>query len=344
MSTPLPPEVAGVSLQAPRLLYEVQGPFHAATVPPTPPPESLCAAALTRPHVGRTLEGATLTVRSPESELPATFALAPFLSPAVLSYLPSPGAAWRALLVDQRLLSRPELLWTGALPEGWALGLEAPWAEAIAAALAALHARYRSLVEERYSFYQLRSLECAECLEARAAKLPPDLPPWQRQMRLSPAPRCPHAVAAMHAMGALCQAHPELTFELLGWLEPAGARLDAAGPEVTRFALTGPLMDTLLGPWLVGEAPGLASRTSYRGYEGSRLHAWRRPSDTRPLLPRALHNGVSLAASAWGFTGDTEALVEGDPSAEEPGLDRTAAPPIETAAVLPREAKPRSSG
>ena len=211
-------------------------------------------------------------------------------------------------------------------------------------ALSTLHRRYRSLVEERYSDYTLRTLECAECKAARAAKLPPGLPPWQLQMRLGPTSRCPHAPPAMRALDALCRAHPELTFELLGWLEPAGARPAEEGPPATRFTLVGPLIEAMLGPWLaVGEERRLALRTSFRGYEGSRYVWGRVPDPKRPDLPRAQHNGVALAASAWGFTAGPEALVQGDASEEAPALDPAAAPPIETAAALPGEPVPRKA-
>jgi hypothetical protein len=320
MTPPPLPEVAGVSLRVPRVHYEAG------------------AASLARPHPARALDGATLVLHPPEADPTASFEMTPFLAPAVQSYLPPPAVAWRCLLVDQRLLSRPEIVWTGTLPEGWNAGVAAPLVEAITESVATLHRRYRSLVEERWSDYMLRTLECAECRDARAALVPPSLHPWQRQMRLAPTGRCPHATPAMRGLDALCRAHPELTFELLGWLTPAGARAAEEGAPATRFALVGPVMDAVLGPWLVGEERRLASRTCYRGYEGS-TRPWGRPPDPRlPVLPRAQLGGVSLAASAWGFTGEPEALVHGDASAEPPALDRTAAPPFETAIALPGEA------
>jgi hypothetical protein len=141
----------------------------------------------------------------------------------------------------------------------------------------------------------------------------------------------------MTGLDALCRAHPELTFELLGWLEPAGARKEAEGATPTRFALAGPLMEAMLAPWLVGEERRLASRTSFSGYVGSRYVWGRVPDPKRPPLPRWQENGVALAAQAWGFTGQPEVLVEGSAAAEEPGLDPGAAPPIEARAALPGE-------
>src|SRR4051812_10438989 len=91
--------VAGLSLTPPRLLYEAGDP-------------SWGLASLVRPHLAHTLDGATLTVRQPppaEGDRSATFESKPF--PAVQPYLESPTVAWRGLLVEQRLLSRPELIW-----------------------------------------------------------------------------------------------------------------------------------------------------------------------------------------------------------------------------------------
>jgi hypothetical protein len=326
-TTPLPAEIAGFSLTRPRRVYEVDEP-------------SWGVASLARPHVARALDGATLTVRLGAGEPAATFELKPFLSPAVTPYGESPAVAWRGLLVEQRLLSRPELVWTGAFPKGWEEGLAAPWVEAQADALRALHRRFLGVTEERSADYHLRTLECAECRAARVAKLPTNLPPWQRSLRVDQPARCAHAPAALRALGALCRAHPELTFELLGWTEPAGARPVAEGPAVTRFALTGPLMEALLAPWLVGEDRRLAPSTSYRGYSGSRyyMRSWERRRDPGlPELPRGQQNGVALAASAWDFTGEPEALVAGDASAPPPVLSRAAAPPIESPAALPGE-------
>ena len=73
MTPPLLPEVAGVSLRAPRVLYEAG------------------AAALTRPHLGRAIDGATLVLWPPDAEPTATFELTPFLAPAVQPYLPPAG-------------------------------------------------------------------------------------------------------------------------------------------------------------------------------------------------------------------------------------------------------------
>lgn len=347
MSAPLPHEIAGETLKAPRLFYDADGPPpvrpppQAPGAPPSRPgPPAWASASIARPHAARALGGCTLVVRFLQGAPTATFDLAPLVQPAVQPYWPAPAAAWRALLVDHRLLTRPEVVWTGSLPEGWKAGLAADDAEAVASALTALHRRYLSLTEGRSLDYSLRSLECAECRADRAAKLPPNLPPWQRQMRLSSSIACPHLPAAADALGALSRAHPELTFELLGWIEPAGARPRAEGAPATRFALTGPLMEALLGPWLVGEDKRHAARMTFTGYVGGRYYDWRaahgnKPAPDRPTLPRAQKSAVALAAAAWGFVDDPESLVHGDARAEAPGLDRAAAPPIEAPAVMP---------
>src|SRR6185312_7630517 len=175
MSPPPLPDVAGLSLRAPLLRYDAG------------------RAALTRPHAARALDGASLILQHDEGASPATstFELTPFIAPAVQPYLPPPAVAWRTLLVDLRLLSHPEIVWTGTLPEGWNTALPPPRAEEVSDAATTLHRRYRSLVEERFSDYMLRTLECAECRADRASKIPPGLPAWQVHMRLAPT-RCPH--------------------------------------------------------------------------------------------------------------------------------------------------------
>ena len=323
--TPAHPfEVAGVTLAAPLLRYDVEDLLWGS-------------ASLVRPHLARALQGATLTVRPPDGAPDASFLLEPFfLLPAVQPYMSPPAIAWRALVVDQGLLARPELIWTGTVPEGWD--------QDVAEALTALHRRYRGLTDERMLDWMLRTLECNECRTDRESKVPTGLPPWMAHMRRQPSGRCAHVPAALHALGALCKLHPELTFELLGWIEPAGARAENEGPPVTRFALTGPVMEAMLGPWLLGEERRLAGRSIFRGYVWP-FHtraAWGAPS--RPLLPRWERGGVMLAASAWEIEGEPEALVQGDPSAALPGLDPAAAPPIEAEAALPGEKVRRKSG
>lgn len=327
---PMPAHVAGVTLTPPRTRYEVE----------VDDPD-FRSASLERPHAARALEGATLSLRLTAADRAATFEAKPFLTPPVVPYLEMPAAAWRGLLVEQRMLSRPELVWTGAFPQGWDEGMPAPWAEALRGALMTLHRRWLAISEERWAEYSLRTLECAECRDERVAKLPPNLPAWQIRYRTDPTQRCLHGVPAMRALAALGRAHPELTFELLGWIEPAGARVPAEGPEPTRFALTGPLMSAVLAPWLIGEESRLAMPAAYRSYASSRYYyqrAWYGRAEKRPpTLSRSQENGVSLAAQAWGFTESPEDLVRGDASAAPPSLDRTASPPIEVSAALPGE-------
>jgi hypothetical protein len=320
------PDVAGVSLAAPRLHYEVlDRPWGSAT--------------LARPHAARALEGAVLKVRLVEGDEVVTFEMKSFIHTPVQPYIQSPAAAWRGLLVDHGLLARPELVWSGKLPAGWDAGLPAPWATSLRDALAELHRRWTSHVHPPSMDYMLRMVECAGCRAAREAATPGRLLPGQRFVYVAPPPRCAHGPHAMRALGELCALHPELTFEMLGWIEPAGARLPAEGPTPARFVLTGPVVEALLGPWLVGDELLAQQRAQYRGYDFTRRTyqpAWT-PDARRPTLPRWEHAAVALCASAWGYAAQPDALVAGSAGSEAgaaaPALDP--APPLEVPPALP---------
>lgn len=327
-----PRVAAGVSLALPRLSYE------AATLEGT--------ATLTRPHLLRTLDAGKLAAGFAEGGGVATFDMMRFVAKAVEGYQPPPAQAFRALIVEVGLLSRPELIWSGVLPDGWQEGLAAPLVEAVPAALRELHERFVSLTDEKKPHYLLRELECAECLAAREAAVPPGTPSWHSRYQR---PTCAHGPAAFRALGALCRAHPELTFEVLGWIEPAGAipsgyrepTIPEGAPMPNRFVLAGRLMDAMIGPWLVGEEPALGRKSSYYGgYGGSYRWAWENRHKPRKELPRWDQNGVAFAATAWEVTGVSEELVEGEPNAPDPSLDRAAAPPLTGTAALPGS-KPR---
>ena len=326
MSAVPPPDIAGVSLTAPRLRYEIED-------------RPWGSAAITRAHAARSLEGATIAVRLAEGDVVATFELKSFIQPPVQSYLPPPATAWRGLLVEHALLARPELVWAGAFPAGWGEGLAAPWVAALRDALGDLHRRYTSLVRPLSMDYALRQIECAECCATRMASVPARTPGLRFLAALPPPPRCPHGPDAMRALGELCPAHPELTFELLGWLEPAGARLLEEGPTPSRFVLTGPVMEALLGPWLVGDEQLALQRTLYRGYDASRRtyrSAWA-PEPPRPSLHRHESSALALAASAWGYSATAEALITGNAAegVAAPALEPAAAPAIDVPIALP---------
>jgi hypothetical protein len=327
-----PVDVAGVSLAVPRQHYDIAR-------------QDGGSATLAREHPARALEGAALTVRLAEGDVTATFEMKAFAQPAVQPYtgLP-PATTWRALLVEHGLLGRPELVWAGAFPAGWDQGLDAPQATALSGALGALHRRYVSLVRPASADFSLRQLECAECRAARIAKLPPNQPAWRTAMT-QPLTKCPHAEHAMRALGELCSAYPELTFELLGWIEPAGARVKDEGPPPSRFVLTGLLVEALLGPWLVGEELRTLQRSMFRAYDtGRRTYQpdWSAHADPRRTsLHRGQRAAIALAASAWGIAGTPETLVRGNDGAPAPALDPAAAPPIEATAALPGAAVKR---
>jgi hypothetical protein len=333
-----PQVAAGLSLVPPRPSYEVATAWGTAT--------------LTRRHLLRTLDTATLAAHQAEGGSVATFEMTPFVAKAVETYRPPPAQALRALIVELGLLSRPELVWTGALPEGWQEGFAAPLVEAIPAALRELHERFVGLTDEKKPHYALRELSCAECLAARLAASPPGTTPWQVRYQRHV---CGHGPSAFRALAALCTEHPELTFEVLGWFEPAGAVITGYretpiaddAPAPSRFVLGARLIETLIGPWLVGEEPVLGRKSSYHGHSGSWRWAWENRHTPRKELPRWEQNGVAFAATAWEVQGVPEELVEGDASAPEPSLDRAAAPHLTGTAALPgskpRRRKPRAA-
>lgn len=323
MSADAPWDVAGVSLAAPQLRYEIEG-------------RPWGSAVLARDHVARSLHGATISVCLAEGDVVTTFELKSFVQVPFHPYMgPPPATAWRGLLVEQGLLARPELVWSGAFPAAWEQGLTPAWVTALRDALAELHRRYTSLVRPASMDYAIRMLECAECQAARLASVPAPTPGLRFLARLPPPPHCAHSPDAMRALGELCEAHPELTFELLGWLEPAGARLPAEGPTPSRFALTGPLIEALLGSWLLGDDALVLQSTIYRGYDASRrtYRAGWTPDPPRPTLHRWQSSAVALAASAWGYTAHPEALVAGKPGEDATPMTLDALGPGAAAAI-----------
>jgi hypothetical protein len=320
-----PPEIAGLSLEPPRLRYEIE-------IRPWG------ACVLERPHAARGIEHGTLALRLVEGDAASTFEMKSFVQPAVQPYYPPPPAvAWRALLVEHALLARPELIWSGAFPVGFGEGLAAPWVAELRAALEELHRRYASRVRPLSMDYSLRQIECAECHAARLASVPAPAPHLRFTASLPP-PKCPHGPAAMRALGELCEVYPELTFEVLGWMEPAGARVAAEGPTPSRFVLTGPLVEAVLGPWLLGDDPRAQQRMLYRGYDPSRRTY--RPPWTRDPPKTTLHRGevlaLGLAGSAWGYTTPPEAMVVGSaPAGPTPTLEPGVLPELEVPLALP---------
>lgn len=316
-----PRDLAGVCLTAPRLRYELaERPWG--------------SAALHRGHSAMPLKGAWLSLRLHGGESPSpaaagaevvSFEMRGFVQDAVALHTNAPPAtAWRRLIVDHGLLGRPELVWSGAFPEGWDARLPAPWAGALRSALAALHARYASIVGAPSTERAFQLMECEPCKKAHGLVSPGRVPP-----------RCPHMPYAQRALGELAQVHPELTFELLGWITPAGASFAGTAQPPSRFVLDGQLVEAVLGPWLVDKDLRTLSRYLY-GY--SRRDPQRRTYRAVPIaapdLPRASfypeqREALTLAATAWGLSAPPEVLIVDDGTAPD-----AAPPPVLEAAAL----------
>jgi hypothetical protein len=210
-------DIAGLALRAPRDTYE-------AAVP------GMGSATLRR--VQPTGFSLTLTLdesvaRSLATGKGATEVTLPGPSPAHHRTFTPPGDL-RALLVEHRLLHRPELL------RGGRADLSDP---AAAEALDGLQITLVATVSRPSGWAYTR---CAKCPEAP----PPGQRPHSSYYGIGyPAPareHCAHVALYPKALTALMDAHPELTFEFADLLAP-----DAANAP-TRYVLTGASMQRAL--------------------------------------------------------------------------------------------------
>jgi hypothetical protein len=194
----------------------------------------------------------------------------------------------RALLLEHRLLHRPELL-------------RAPRPEVsvgdCADALEGLRHTLVTTVARPSGYGHIR---CPKCPTAPAPRTSVGF--YGYNYAQPSGEDCAHVALFPKALAALMDAHPELTFELADLLTPD---VDAMP---TRYVLTGTAMQRALLSWLL---PGKEHARSRRAYVHN---AWdlsgygrARPKKPRPTAPRAAWEGVSeaqrvgltFAARAW---------------------------------------------
>lgn len=310
-------DIAGLSLRAPRGTYE-------AAVP------GVGRATLRRsPHLQFTLS-LTLDVAVAKA-LPtgggATEVTLP--GPAAAHHVSFPrGGDLRALLVEHRLLHRPELLRDGRTE------LSDP---AAAEAREGLQATLVAAVSRPSGFGYTR---CAKCPEAPS---PGQRPPTGYYGFGYPAPpraHCAHVALYPKALNALMDAHPELTFEFADLLAP-----DATSAP-TRFVLTSAAVRWALLAWLLPGRPLARSRRAYvdSGWESSGYGRTRRKKP-RPTASRAAWEGVSeaqrvgltFAARAWQCEVDAPRFAARPTAAIAPWQPSDAVNALDLAVLLPDE-------
>lgn len=349
-----PEAIAGLSLREPRTKYEATGP-------------AFGTACLDRGDAWRPLGFATLTLRSAPTpsapagcSVPAIFDLGRFSGALVAGYgtAATASSGWRALLVEQGLLSHPDAVVTGALPAGWDTGLAPERARALAASLSELNTHFVWLTRgDRAAAHH--GLGCDACQRTWTAMLTPRR---QRKPRLGAKKKkrsppvtlfpCPHLPAALEALGELARQNPELTFELIGWTRPAPT--EATGKAPTRFVLHDTVVSALLGHWLLAKTPAewkvtrrhpRGSETRGRSYFRGSAPVAREPSNV--WLPAAKRNALTLAAAVHGIAAPPEALILIEsPAPAVPELDPNARPHLDAIVELPAapETPPKDGG
>ncbi len=164
------------------------------------------------------------------------------------------AARLHALLVDDGLLSRPELL-TSAASIDPGLGLLAAAAlEGLRSALSRTTRRItrcpvcaerRSTLDPRFSQRNTQYSEQTEILRMLGIILP-----GRGQLKQDePEPECPHAAMRRLAFQRLCEEHPELGFEAALLLIPVTVS------DSPRFVLSPMTLKPMLDEWLTPNAP-----------------------------------------------------------------------------------------
>jgi hypothetical protein len=338
-------DVAGLSLAAPRSKYAIG----AARWQRDPPFGLLMTGSLTLdldPRTARELGSpVTRAVFSPLRWLNAGWpgGVGGYLGRDVMAG----SESWRALIVEHRLLSRPELIRSESARKAWETASGA--GEAERAALRALAERYHRVLSSYTTGRPRVVIECAACQAAReqrgAASVPRHLRTIYpgREQRAS----CVHAPMAVNALEQLCEAHPELTFEIIGWFAPEGAlsrSQDASSPR--RFVLDTGVMKAVYGHWLLGQAPEEWGSWRYHGYRQHERKSFRvdrrRLTNQPDKVAKKLRGALAFAAASWGIASAPEELViEADAeSSPLPVLGERKPPRLATPRVLP-DAAPR---
>ncbi|MFH0899251.1 MAG: hypothetical protein V2A73_01350 [Pseudomonadota bacterium] len=283
------------------------------------------------------------------------------------------AAAWRSLIVDHRLFSRPELILSPAHRSTWKRAPDVTDEERIA--LDDLAERYRDIVQPRQNDADADAdaVECDACSAARMHRLEQERASRachgfgrslsRRSSSLSSSgtneqhpQHCVHYPVACMALDHFCQSHHELVFEVLGLLQPGGdewARNAAVATE-HRFLLGCNIVKDIIGQWLLDETPYNRhfsdSCSSARGHRspssGRRSRLDRRSaktSGTADPLPEKVRHGLANAAAFWGIQAQAEDLVlpvpsldsEGENSAPFPVLGGSKPAPLATIRLLP---------
>lgn len=238
----------------------------------------------------------------------------------------------RALLVDHRLLQRPELL----------SSTSAPLPDASAEVREARDALQTALIMTISRPESLHKFRCPSCPAPAAPAAPRAV---HNYYGYGYAPRvtedCAHVALYPRVLSSLMATHPELTFEFAGLTAPD------AYENPTRFVLTGEVMLGLLAAWLL---PGDEDARARRAYTAGRWDwGYGRARRKKPRaaavriawegVPEAQRAGLTFAARAWQCEADAPRFARRPEGAVAvaPWQPTDATTALDLAVLLPEE-------